>query len=184
MLPSSPPRQVRPARRRRSETRMLSAVLRGSARIRCRAHSSAVEHSPYKRGAGGSNPPAPTQVTALLACCGGPFSARWVRFSWSAPSGAAEGSQPGVEGGDGRARFGAPALVDPRPGGDRRAPAFGLPGQQVLDHFTGDVGVVVGDVAGAVVAEPVAAQHPGDAIAKLLRRMLWYVAAARLCRWW
>ena len=32
-----------------------------------RAHSSGVEHSPYKRGAGGSNPPAPTGLCRSAA---------------------------------------------------------------------------------------------------------------------
>jgi hypothetical protein len=48
------------------------------------AHSSAVEHSPYKRGAGGSNPPAPTdfRVRVVPPCFHSPHGLwliKWVK---------------------------------------------------------------------------------------------------------
>ena len=66
MLPRRPRRQVPPARRGRPKDRMLSAVLWFRAHLlRSRAHSSVVEHSPYKRGVTGSNPVAPTRSEGI-----------------------------------------------------------------------------------------------------------------------
>ena len=50
-------------RRRRPGTRKLSAFLVSGTRITVRAHSSAEERSPYKREAGSSNLPAPTEIS-------------------------------------------------------------------------------------------------------------------------
>ena len=61
------PRSAPTCRPRRSRplARMLSAFLVSSTRVTVRAHSSAVEHSPYKRGVTGSNPVAPTRFLQL-----------------------------------------------------------------------------------------------------------------------
>jgi hypothetical protein len=48
---------------------------------------------------------------------------------------------------------------------DRCVPAPRLSREHVADHLAVDVGVVVGDVAGGTVAEPVTAQHAGDPVA-------------------
>jgi len=48
---------------------MLSAFLASSTRGGVRAHSSAVEHSPYKRGVTGSKPVAPTSTNGGFPGC-------------------------------------------------------------------------------------------------------------------
>ncbi len=58
-------------RRKRPGTRKLSAFLVSSTRITVRAHSSAEERSPYKRGVTGSNPVAPTKFSQVESQFGG-----------------------------------------------------------------------------------------------------------------
>ena len=61
------PRSAPTCRPRRSRplARKLSAFLVSSTRVTVRAHSSAVEHSPYKRGVTGSKPVAPTKFSQV-----------------------------------------------------------------------------------------------------------------------